>query len=279
MFFGAGRMMKSRLSGLLAVSALAFSTLLPANAADGDYQDNAASLPDKQYVVRVGVGGLMKSKYPGSGDYLLSPSPIFDVQRLYLPGFGQVVDGSVKTRGVDIYPSFSFNGERKASDSVDLTGTQTIDWAAEIGLGIGYRHDWLRGFAEVRQGFGGHDGQVATLGLDLISQPTERLELVWGPRVDWGSDAYMDTYFGVTAAEAAASGGRLTAYDPSSGVTSLGVEVKANYAYTEKSTLHLRAGWDRFVGDAADSPIVTSGSENQFSVGAGVSYRFDFNLF
>lgn len=207
------------------------------------------------------------------------PVPIINLERLYVPGFGQVMDGSVKTRGIGIYPSFSFNGERKASDSVALTGTQTIDWAAEIGFGVNYRYDWLMGFAEVRQGFGGHDGQVATLGLDLISQPTDRLELVWGPRVDWGSGDYMETYFGVTPAEAAASGGRLSAYSPSAGVTSVGVAVEANYAYTEKSTLHLNAGWDRFVGDAADSPIVNGGSENQFSIGAGVSYRFDFDLF
>ena len=59
----------------------------------------------------------------------------------------------------------------------------------------------------------------------------------------------------------------------------MGLDVTANYALTQKTTLHLRAGWDRFVGDAENSPIVQQGDENSFTIGAGLSYRFDFNVF
>ena len=113
----------------------------------------------------------------------------------------------------------------------------------------------------------------------LAAQPTDQLELVFGPRVNWGSQDYSKTYFGVTAAEAAAAGSTLTAYSPDAGINSVGLELKANYAFSERTTFHLRAGWDRFIGDAADSPIVKAGSADQFTIGAGVSYRFGFNLF
>jgi len=237
-----------------------------------------ATAPKYQYSVHLGVGGLYQSKYPGADSYILSPYPIVVVDRLYVPGVGQVVDGNEIVRGFGVYPSFSFKGERKASDSSDLSGTNTIDAAAEIGLGLRYRYDWLRGFVELRQGFGGHDGQVGRVGLEVITEPADRLKLVFGPRLDWGSSDYMETYFGVTPTEAAAST-VLTAYKPDAGISSVGFDVTASYAYTDKTTLHLRAGWDRFVGDADDSPIVKRGDDDNFTIGAGVSYRFDFDVF
>jgi MipA family protein len=89
----------------------------------------------------------------------------------------------------------------------------------------------------------------------------------------------MDTYFGVTEAEASASGSHLTACDPASSFKTAGLEARAVYALSDTTRLHIRAGWDRFIGDAADSPIVAVGSKDQFSIGAGLTYRFSFDLF
>lgn len=266
----------------LALIALVSTHFSSARAADavGEFEDMAAATdPGHQYVVHLGLGGLYQPKYPGADDYIVAPYPIIVVDRLFVPGVGQVVDGQEATRGFGIYPAFSFKGERKASDSSDLTGTNTIDWAAEIGLGVRYRYDWLRGYAEIRQGFGGHNGQAGRVGLEVITEPTDRLKLIFGPRFDWGSEDYMETYFGVTPSEAAAPGSTLTPYQPDAGISSVGFDVTANYAYTERTTLHFRAGWDRFVGDADSSPIVMSGDEDNFTVGAGISYRFDFDIF
>jgi len=173
---------------------------------DAQESTDGTSMPEKQFVVSVGLGGLWQPRYPGADDYLLSPFPIITFDRLFVPGFGQVVDWKTKTRGFGFYPFFSFIGERKASDSPDLIGTKPVDWAVEAGLGVRYRYDWIRGFAEIRQGFNGYSGQYGTLGLDFIVEPTERMELIFGPRVNFGSEGYTDTYFGVTAAEAGAAG-------------------------------------------------------------------------
>ena len=248
--------------------------------ATDDFDESVgAAVPDKQYVVSFGIGGQFKPRYPGANDYLLSPFPIIDVSRFYVPGIGQVADGNEEKRGFGFYPSFSFNGERKSSDSVDLFGTTKIDWAFEAGLGVHYRQDWFRGFAQIRQGFNGHDGQIGELGLDFITQPIDQVEIVFGPRLDWGSDEYSDTYFGVTAAEASRPGSTLAAYNPDGGIISVGLAAGADYEFNEKTTFHLRANWDRYVGDAADSPIIKAGSEDQFSVGIGISYRFNFDVF
>ena len=236
-------------------------------------------LPTKQFVLDLGGGAMFKSKYPGADSYLFYPFPIIAVGRFYVPGLGQVVDGNKVKRGSYFYPSFDFNGQRKASDSSDLTGTNTIDWALELGLGAGYRYDWLRGFVELRQGINGHQGQVADFGIDFITNPIDRLEVIFGPRASWASDDYMETYFGVTAAEAAAPGSILSAFSADSGFKTVGLAARANYAWNEKTTFHLQSGWDRFVGDAEMSPIVKAGSEDQFSIGVGISYRFAFDVF
>jgi len=233
----------------------------------------------RQYVLDLGVAARLKPRYPGADSYLVYPFPIIAVGRFYVPGIGQIVGGNKVKRGFYFFPSFGFNGKRKASDAPELTGTNTVDWALELGVGAGYRYDWLRGFAEFRQGINGHTGQVVDFGIDFIFNPTDRLEVFFGPRTSLASDEYMDTYFSVTAAEAAAPGSVLPTYDAGAGFKTVGLAARASYAWTENTTLHLQAGWDRFVGDAANSPIVKAGSEDQFSVGVGVSYRFAFDIF
>jgi len=267
----------SRFPSLLLAAGLLLSHGTMAMADDGYPAYGEA--PKKQFVLELGGGLIAKPKYPGASDYIISPFPIVSIGRFYLPGVGQVADGEVVMRGFYFYPSFDFTGKRKASDSADLTGTNTVDWSVELGLGVGYRYDWFRAFVEVRQGFNGHSGQVADFGADIIAQPFDRVEVAFGPRASWASNDYMDTYFGVTPAESAAPGSILAAYNPGSGFKTVGLAAEATYALTDSFDFHLRGSWDRFVGDAAKSPIVKAGSKDQFTIGAGLSYRLAFDLF
>ena len=258
---------------------VSLATLLAGVPISAKTQEVSLSNRPHQYVLDIGAGVQYKPKYPGSDDYILVPLPLLAVQRLFVPGFGQVVDGEEELRSFYMFPSFDFNGKREASDARELIGTETVDWAVELGLGVGYRYDWLRGTVEVRQGINGHEGQVIELGMDVITAPADSLQLNFGPRLTWASGDYMDTYFGVTDAEASAPGSRLSAYDPSSSFKTAGLEARATYALSHNTRVHVRAGWDRFIGDAADSPIVEAGSRDQFSIGGGLTYRFSFDLF
>jgi outer membrane scaffolding protein for murein synthesis (MipA/OmpV family) len=232
----------------------------------------------RQFVIDLGVGAMVKPRYEASDSYLVYPFPLIQMGRFYVPGLGQVVEGRGRT-GVFFYPSFGFVGERKASDTTDLTGTDKIDWALELGLGGGFRTQHWRAFGEIRQGINGHNGQVGQFGFDGILYPGEKWELSFGPRADFASGSYMDTYFGVTSTEAAASGGRLSEYNPSAGFKSVGLAARVSYDLNDDVRLHLQGGYDRLVGDAADSPIAKVGSENQFNVGLGFTYRFAFDVF
>ena len=71
----------------------------------------------------------------------------------------------------------------------------------------------------------------------------------------------------------------LPAYNPGGGVHSLGAEAGLTYRLGRRWGLFGYAGYDRLIGDAADSPIVRAfGSRDQFSGGLGLFYEFDVNL-
>lgn len=265
---GSASMRQFILPFLGCLSAVALGTV-PA-AAD----DNGAPVAGKEIVFDLGVGGRLQPKYDGAESYLLVPFPIFQMSYLRIPGLGTLSDAS--TKGVFFYPAFGFVGARDDSDDADLTGIDDVDLAFEFGAGLGYRTDQFRAFAEVRRGFNGHEGFVGELGVDAIFYPMDKVTLRMGPRLGFADEEYMDTYFSVSAAEALASG--LSQFDAGGGIKDVGVVATASYAWTENTTLHLEGGYRRLIGDAADSPIVKRGSEDQFSVGLGVSYRFAFDL-
>ena len=75
----------------------------------------------------------------------------------------------------------------------------------------------------------------------------------------------------------AALNGRVTPSRARGGVTSLGA---LTYQWSEQWTTTVYAGYDRLVGDAGDSPITRRlGSQDQFTVGARLSYSFAITPF
>ncbi len=233
-----------------------------------------AAEPQSQYLMNLGVGGALVPQYPGADKYMFVPYPIIEFGRMYLPFIGQT---EKKTRGIFIYPSLGLIGERKASDDNSLQGTEKIDWAFEAGVGGGFRYDWFRAFATIRQGFNGYSGQTGELGVDVILPMGPRFEVAFGPRASWGSDGYMETYFGVTPSEA--SKGILTAYKADAGFKTAGLAATANYWIDDRTRLQVKGSWNRLIGDAGDSPIVKYGSRDQWMVGIGISRKFSFDVF
>ena len=94
-----------------------------------------------------------------------------------------------------------------------------------------------------------------------------------GPRVSWSNDRYQDAWFGITPADAIASG--LPAYDPGGGIHAFGAAASFETQFSPRWGIQTYVKYDRLVGDAADSPVVTVlGSRDQFSGGLGLTYTF-----
>jgi outer membrane protein len=172
-------------------------------------------------------------------------------------------------------PSFRIISER--DDDGDLAGLGDVDTAIEVGGTVSYRVGMFRGLATLRKGFGGHHGWVGEGGVDMILDPTPKLEVAFGPRVHFASDDYLDTYLGVTPAQSAASG--LPVFNPDGGVKGVGAAAEGKYRLNRRWAVVGKAGYERLIGDAADSPITDLGSKNQFTANIGLTYRFGLDLF
>ena len=261
-------MIRSLLAALAGASALFAAT--PVAAQDEE--------EDSGWLVSLGGGARVQPKYPGADDLGVSPMPIFGFRREGRPlpfeapdegsGFGFLSDDSA----FDIGPSVQFQGKRKEEDVGAPVGD--VGFTVEAGAFVHFfpaRNFRLR--VEGRRGIGGHDGWVGDLSADFVVRDRDTYVFSIGPRARWADDNYHDSYFGVTPAVAAATG--LPAFDPGGGFHALGVVAGLTYMIGDRWGVYGHAGYDRLIGDAADSPIVRAfGSRDQFSAGLGLFYNF-----
>jgi len=260
-------------AGLLGVLALVFAA--PPALADPSLPPPASMpLPAGDLVVDLGIAARLLPRYPGADETALRARPLFGLERLKLPGVGVV--GSGPAEGVIVYPSVRVEGERIASDQADLTGMRDLDWTLGLGLGAGVNRKSWRAFAEVRTGVKGYSGLTARAGADLLWAPSPKTVLAAGPRIDLVGGDYARTWFGVTPAEAAASGGKLAAYAPDGGLASAGLAASWGRALNDRAMLQVEASWDRRLGEIADSPLVRKGSRDAVTVSTGLTWRFGF---
>jgi outer membrane scaffolding protein for murein synthesis (MipA/OmpV family) len=97
-----------------------------------------------------------------------------------------------------------------------------------------------------------------------------------GPRLNFGSDNFSDTYFGVSAKESTRSG--MEEYDSSGGLLGAGVEFGMRYLFNQAWGLEGAAVWSRLINDASDSPVTGRGSEDQYLVRLGITRRISLDF-
>lgn len=217
----------------------------------------------------LGLGAALKPVYPGAEEAEVAPWIIWRDA-----GFGPV--GEAPGQGFSIAPSFGIVGPRDSDDDDGLTGLNDIDRAYELGLRVSYGAGPLNAYASARRGFDGHEGLTGEIGAKYRTELSDRLTLWSGAEVGYGDDSYNDTYFGVTADESAASGGRLTPTAPGGGVNEAAITFEASYALNDLTALRGEVRYGKLLGDAADSPVVQD--EYQPSLRLGVTRRFSFGF-
>lgn len=233
------------------------------------------------WIVTLGVGTEYGPSYVGANDKSFSFVPSFDIRR-----FGEEADLSApddnidftlfELGGIEIGPVVSLRGNRKSSDDPSLQGLAEIDWSVDAGAFAQYWpiQDKLRFRIEARQGLQHGDGFVADLGADWFQRAGKDLIFSIGPRLSFANSTYMQTNFGVGMADVE-NGALLPAYDARGGMKSVGVVASATYQLTDRMSVQIYDKFDRLIGDAANSPIVTQGgSPNQNSIGIILSRSF-----
>jgi outer membrane protein len=232
------------------------------------------------WTVTIGVEGAGVPRYEGSDELAFRPRPIFDIRKAGTPahfhspregfGFAFIDLGSFRAG-----PVGRLRYARHEGDSPDLRGLGDVDWAVELGGFAEYwPTHWLRAYAEIRQGVGGHHGLVSDILIDAVWPVTTQLTLSGGPRLTLQSAKAVSPYFDVDAAQSAASG--LPVYDAGGGVTSWGAGAQARYQWSPQWATYTYVEYQRLTGDVANSPLVSlRGTRDQLQFGVGVTYAFD----
>jgi outer membrane protein len=234
------------------------------------------------WTVTIGANGNVQPDFEGAKQYRASASPIFSPHR---PGSRQF-DGPRDNVGFALFewggfsagPVGKLTSARTASRDAALNGLGDVGTAIELGGFAEYFPvDWLRARAELRQGFGGHHGVVADFSADVIVPIMQRVTWSGGPRFTWEDTRATAPYFGITAAQAAASG--LPAFDAKGGAHAVGAGTQVRFQIDPHWEVHSYVEYDRLLGSAAASPLVAlRGSPDQVRVGLGASYSFDVRV-
>jgi outer membrane protein len=231
--------------------------------------------PDR--IVTIGLGAEFGPRYPGSDEISFSPFPDFGLRRegeepAFEAGDESAGFGILRAGPIAIGPAIAIVGSRRGEDVGAPIGDVGV--TVEAGAFVeAFLTEHLRLRGEVRRGIGGHESWVGDLSADFVLHLAETSHLAIGPRVRIGDDRFMDTYFGVGPAVAAAAG--LPQFNPSGGIWSVGATASFNTQLNENWGLYGYARYDRLTGGASESPIVqVHGSRDAFAVGLGLNYSF-----
>lgn len=149
-----------------------------------------------------------------------------------------------------------------------LAGMGKVPSRTEAGLGIGYGPFMV----VARQSLGerGAKGAQVDMTAEMPWSVSDRFALRLAVGATWANRDYMQTYFGVTDAQAQATS--FSVYTPKSGCRKVEASVGAEYALAPSWTLQGNVGFSRLGDVAAASPIV--GRRNGTSAALAVAYAF-----
>jgi outer membrane protein len=232
----------------------------------------------------IGAGAAVRPDYEGSEDYEFVPVGTFRVtldREAFVEFTGAKGSGRAAQLRVNVVsdalvqfgPVLEFRFGRNDVDNNQVDAMNKIDPALELGGFFGFdEQGWFGGItvlADISDSYNGvfADGTLGyrysfpwvTVGGDVV--------------VTWGSDGYMETYFGVGSDDAGRSG--LDEYEADSDFKDVGGELFARVDIPGIEGLGLMGvfAYNRLIKDAADSPIVEDvGSENQLFGGLMLVY-------
>lgn len=245
----------------------------PSDAQPGEYEARV-----NEWDVSAGIGVMVRPAYMGANDYVVRPIPLIDARwrdRVYIntrEGVGYDIIHNPRARfGFGL--GYDTGRDDGAGSGNRLRGLGDIDPTIEARVHASYGFQpfplWLEG--EFRYDLlDGHDGWLTTIGAKYKQRSGENLRISAGPSVTYASDNYMQSYFGVTTAQAANS--QFSTYNADSGFRDLSFDASAVYTIDPNWFVHGFGGYRMLVGDANDSPI--SQTRNNFSTGVSLGYRF-----
>lgn len=232
---------------------------------------------DRDWSLTLGAGAGLVPDYEGSDDWEIRPLPVIRADwrdTLFVDGLSAGVRTRFADDRVTVGAIARYDFGRDESDNGALRGLGDVDGSVELGGFVRGQVDiFTAGLTVVQDVAGGHDGLLAEGEIGIAVPVDRRIRLTAMASATYADDSYMQSLFGVDAAQAARSG--YTAFDPSGGIKDVGLSAGGTYLVTDRISIGTRLSYTRLLGDAADSPIVDqAGSADQIAGILFVGYAF-----
>lgn len=243
--------------------------------------------------ISAGLGLSTGTEYEGASKRVTGLAPSFNIG-YRTDGFGTfaagarglswtAIDNEDYSFGVAISPSArrvdNKDGTAIRPGSKRLKGMGEIKSAADVSIyghvtaGLPIELEIKRNMGDGKlknKAFEGHGGTTISLGTTLPYEVMPKLTLSFSPKLVWADQKYTQAFFGVTAAQSAASG--FKTFKADGGIKSIDIDFGAKYQIDKNWTASGGINYSVLRGDAAKSPIV----QKKASTGlyAGVNYQF-----
>jgi outer membrane scaffolding protein for murein synthesis (MipA/OmpV family) len=165
-------------------------------------------------------------------------------------------------------------GRRVSDDSVHLHGLGDIKRAPTVEAFASYAISKefplvMRG--DVRQYVGGADGMVADVGVYMpLPGSSKKLIMFAGPSITYADHRYLQKEFGITPAQALASGYPI--FDPHAGTNAVGFGFSATRFITDHWLINLDGAVNHLLGSARESPITQRTVQRALTLSFGYSW-------
>ncbi|MCU6433765.1 MipA/OmpV family protein [Undibacterium sp. Jales W-56] len=249
---------------------------LAANAQTSEYAQLVPSpyLP-KDVNFSLGAAAYSAARYTGSDERRLAAYPLLDAQwrngafASTISGFGYNFS---KDPNLQYGLRMTVEAARDESRSDRLHGLGDVGAAIEPGAFLNYIVNQNYSLtSSVRYGSGvDHNGLQLSLGGRATTSLNTQHRLSASFGANWANAAFAQSYFGVNAAQSAASG--YTQYTPSAGLTDVKVGATWNWSIDSNWSLTTGASVKYLTGDASRSPFVFQ--KTPVTIFSAASYRF-----
>ncbi|MCB2108397.1 MAG: MipA/OmpV family protein [Rhodobacteraceae bacterium] len=232
--------------------------------------------------IRLGFGPAVGPEFEGGDHYKTGGAALIslryrdileiDNNNLRINVFGR--EGWLRSENFSAGPLVKLDFGRDEKDALELTGLGDVGTSLELGVFAAYTMGPARYRVKLRQDVaGGHSGFLIDGDITLAVYRSEDMSVAARISSTWASSDYMNAYFGVTAAQSAASG--LAVFAASSGIKDVTLSTGGEYRFTDRWSLALNASFSRLMSDAKKNPLVsTRGSATQYGVGVFAIYTF-----
>lgn len=242
--------------------------------------DGYTSADSGRFDVSVGGFAIVTPKYEGSSSYevygfpIVLPSSIGSDGWLQVKGVDDIRFKLFDHQGFEAGPLAGWRFDRDEDDGRLLRGLGDVDGGLVVGGYVAYRLGMVKPFLSYHhQVTGDETGGVLRFGTEAKWELGRGVEVVGSVGASWADDDYMDAYFSVSPAQAAASVAGLPVYQADSGIKDVFVGATAKVPLSDLWTLYLTSRYEHLVGDAADSPLIES--EHQWTGGVGLTYKLN----